>query len=358
MLLLITLSAITVHITEAYSAESSGECVWTKAREDAIMGFLGVVYGDAVRDYAVDSVRLISYDEAPPYCKFRLTLKNERTSTVLEINVFWMFGKFVGFTLFSLPAEPVATLNLGDPLKNDTAALSREALATIDELVGRVLSAVDVPDLRGRDLSLTKAVHGDELVLDERPFGRQNNSPIKDFAKTVSLGAGVTARVMYRWDEQGHQDITIEYYRTYDIGLNMTTKYRLLFISFSRTGQEWIVYSIHFVPYPVNFRRVEVPPDAYIKKAEEAVAKELGSSCRVINSSYQRIEYMLPPEEVNGSIYFGKPAYYYIITLDCGQWIWGYTALINAINGQVIHISPAGTKNTRTNNDGIALPRR
>lgn len=354
VLLLISLSAVTASSVVSYSAESGDGCVWTKAREDTVMGFLGVVYGDAIKEYAVDSVRLISYDETPPYCKFRLMLKNERTDAVLEINVFWMFGKFTGFTLYLLPAEPVAMLNLGNPLRNDNAALSMEAVSAVDGLVERVLGAVDVPDLRGRDLSLTKAVQGDELVLSKRPFGKQENIPIKDFAESVKLGAGVIARVMYRWDEQGHQNIFIDYYRVYDIGLNMTTKYKLLSVSLSKPGpgQGWIVSSIYFVPYPVTFRRVKVPPEAYIKNAEEAMAEKLRGTCRIINSSYQRIEYMLPPKEVNGSIYFEKPAYFYLITLDCGQWMWEYTVLINAVNGQIIHISPAGTKYAHTDNVG------
>ncbi len=354
VLLLISLSALTALSAVASTAESGDGCAWSKTRKDTVMGFLGAVYGDAIKDYVVDSVRLISCDKTPPFCKFWLTLKNEWTNAVLEVNVFWMFGRFIGFTLRLLPAEPVATLNLGDPLKNDTAALSREAVSAIDGLVGRVLGAVDVPDLRGRDLSLGRAVRGDELVLSERPFGKQENSPVKDFAESVRLGADVTARIIYRWDEQGHQDIFIDYYRVYDIGLNMTTKYKLLSLSFSKPGpgQGWIISSIHFVSLPVTFRRVEVPPEAYIKNAEEAMAEELGNSCRIIDSSYQRIEYMLPPEEVNGSIYFGKPVYYYLITLDCGQWMWGYNVLINAVNGQVIHTSPADTMSANINNAG------
>ncbi len=346
VLLLVSLSAVTAFSAAALSAEPDDGCVWTKAREDTVMGFLGVVYGDAIKEYAVDSARLMSYDGISPFCEFWLTLKNERTGAVLEVNAFWMFGEFAGFTLRLLPAEPVATLNLGNPLKDDGAALSMEAVSAIDGLIGRVLRAVNVPDLRGRDLNLSRAVRGNELVLSERPFGRQRDSPIKDFAESVRLGDDVMARIMYRWDEQGHQDVFIDYYRVYDVGLNMTTRYKLLSVSFSKPGpgQGWIVYSIHFVPYPVRFRRVEVPPDAYIEKAREAMAERLRGSCRIMNVSYQRLEYMLWPREVNGSIYFEKPAYYYFITLDCGKWVWGYTVSINAVNGKVIHVSPAGTK--------------
>jgi len=352
LVLLIAITAIDNVV--AQSSVPDGGCVWTQAKEKEVMDFLRVVYGEAIEGYAVDSVRLVGFEESPPYCRFRLTLRSERSSAVLELKAFWEFGKFVGFTLYSLPAEPVATLDLGNPFKNDTATLSREALRAIDDLVRKVLSAVDVPDLGGRDLNLSKVIRGGELVLSERQFGKQENSPFKDFAESVRLGADVTARVMYRWDEQGHQHIAIEYYRVYDIGLNMTTKYRLLFISFAKLGpgQGWIVYSITFVPLPVKFKRVEVPPEAYIKNAEEAMAEKLNGSCRIMNVSYQRIGYMLPPKEVNGSIYFGKPTYYYSITLDCGRLMWEYTVLINAVNGQAFHISPSGTKSASTDNTG------
>jgi len=346
--LLLTYITVSAGIV-AHALSTSDSCVWSPGKEAYVMRLFRAVYGDSIKDYLIYSVKLVSYDENPLTCMYRVTLKNKVTNTELVFNVYEMFGKVDAFRIYLPPAERLRSIDLGDVGEGSAFSLDPKALEEIDRFIQAVRDVLAIPALGDITISLRKAAPDGLVLIDGRLSNTGNNPLLRRGAADVRLGNDLTAEVVYIWNRDGTGSLSVHIYRNFTVGPGAEVKYHVMSVHFFRLRGEWVPYGVGVAPFPLRFGKVSNSPSAFLEKAEQAALQMseqwLGTPCRVVKARFTEAWAMDTPKLVNGTLYRESITYVYDVTLDCGKEATTVRVLINASTGVLHDVSPMGVKN-------------
>ena len=341
-LVLMLLPVLIVNTALNAGAANSTSCSWTASDESMFMKLLSASYGEWIRNYTLVSNSLVNINEAPPICTFRLILRDNGTKAEIEFHAYKEFGKIIGFSLRTLPPKISPTTDLGQIYDGEVAKIPSEALQKIDALLSRILSVARVPDLGALSLSLSKAALAGGLELGAKPV--KPGDMFKDFRQLIRIGGGIDADVYYRWDNTGHQHLSIEIVKEYNVGLNLSVTHRLLSVSLDTYSGSWVLTSFSYSPFHITHKEVPEPPSYYIKAVEEAVQQNF-KGCTIVSTSLENVFYPNSPKLVGeDTIYYDQPKYEYLVSIECEGQRQGVQVLVNALTGEVYDMSVFGIK--------------